>query len=83
MYYKGPDGRCEINNKEIIEIIQANPEQDFKFIDVNNNKKDITYERVMSLLKTSEENYTGGLIDLNKVIRGGGFIEYIKAIENV
>jgi len=77
----GPDGKSEANSGEIFDTIRAYPDEDVQCLDVCRGQKDITGEKLTLLLKVMEEQSTTPRIDLNRVIRNGGFVEYIKKLE--
>jgi len=70
-----------VNSYQLTGILKDRKDDDFVFIDVNNNKKDITRESLINILKANERRLVGEKIDLNKIIRAGGFVEYIKQHE--
>ena len=62
-------------------MIRQHPEHDFWVNDLN-NKKDMTYEKVLAILK-SQEGKEGDVNFLNIIIRNGGFIDYINKLEKI
>ena len=77
-----PDNYKGCTNEEFARIIRENTDRDFWFND-KNNKKDITYERLLYLLKSLEVTHDTmqDVAFLNKIIRAGGFVEYVKTME--
>lgn len=80
-YLISPEGRCCSSNSEIVEAMKLNPELDIKFIDVNNDQEDITYNSLILILKTNQDESIGPGEDLTRVIKAGGFVKYIEQLE--
>ena len=73
-YYKS--GRCSYNGNQIL-----NARQIWGMIRKENIQivGALEYDRLLSILKSVENNTR---INLNRVIRAGGFVEYIKRLES-
>lgn len=80
MYLQDESGYSAVSNMEIHEILNREKDKDFKFISVNEDKKDITYRGLLNILVMAEKSAIHE-IDLNNVIRSGGFVNYIKKLE--
>ena len=80
-YIDCPDGYFEVKNKEILEIIRDYPEQDF-IVSVN-DKGEMDFERLLSLIKSAEKEYEKckDVAFLNRIIRNGGLCAYAKKLE--
>lgn len=76
-------GIC-LKYEDCFEEIRSSPNEDFEFIDITNGE-DVTYSRLMCILKSQEHlpSHTNNPTSLlTRIIKGGGFIEYIKTLEN-
>lgn len=66
-----------INLPSIYNLIRK---YDYEFIDVNKHQ-DLTDKFLIALLKEKEQKIKHDPKFLNRIIRGGGFINYIKQLE--
>lgn len=94
LYYNGSKSKSQhvfidggsalpCTNVEALEIIREHPDTDFRFLDWNNQKRDVTCERLLASLKTIELNKCSNDVELlNRIIRNGGFVEYLTRMEN-
>jgi len=78
---KGPDGYSAVNNSEILEIIREYPDHDFVFINAR-TKANMTDECLVSILMQMESEKLTKDSDLVNIIKNGGYINYIKKLEN-
>ena len=69
----------KFSNDELFQ--QLNSSRDFCFIETVTGN-DITYKSCLNLIK-SKEKINRNNIDLNSVIRSGGFVDYIKGLERL
>ena len=79
---KTPDGYNACALGEFFDILKTYPEHDFWFHDMSNDT-DVTFERLLAVLKKAEIDSIKPIDTklLNRVIRGGGFTNYIKQLE--
>lgn len=78
---KDSRGFVEVSVGEIFEIIRDSPDEDFNFVDINNDRADMNSERILTMLKWVEKHSKNQTMDLTKIIRCGGFIPYIRKLE--
>lgn len=82
-FVKGPDGYYACTNREFFEIIRQYNKTAFWFNDCNNGL-DITYEKLMLIIKSQEHESTkeSDTNLMNRIIINGGFFNYIKKLES-
>jgi len=65
---------------DLYKILRDDLPKDFKFISVKEDNKDITYYCLFNVLAKIEKD-NDNKIDLNRVIRSGGYLSYIRELE--